>query len=129
MSGSIGSNANFTAAQMTAIRRYCGYTAYAAYGYVLSPDMATLDVQCAAMSASEVQVVLTTFLPNLATLETAILGASANLDTDVAAVWTHNKNEVADRVGLFNYWRRRLCTFIGCVPGPDLRGGACVVRG
>lgn len=117
----------FTAVELTDIRRFAGYTAYAAYGYILSPDMATLDVQLAGMSNEEQDVVRTTFLPALKTLETAVLAASANLDTNVAAVWTHNKNEVSDRVNLFNYMRRRLVTFIGCKPGPDLRG-TMVVR-
>lgn len=114
----------FTAAQLTDIRRFAGYAAFAAFGYVLSPDMATLDTQCANMSDAEQKVVLTIFLPNLYTLETAIVTAAANLATDVAAVWTHNKQEVQDRTALFNLWRRRLCTFVGCVPGPDLGGGS-----
>lgn len=113
----------FTAAELTDIRRFCGYAAYAAWGYVLSPDMATLDVQCEKMSDAEQAVVRTTFLPNLYTLENAIPASSPNLMTDAAGIWTHNKNEVGDRIALFNHWRRRLCTFIGCTPGPDLNGG------
>jgi hypothetical protein len=41
------------------------------------------------------------------------------LDTDQAAVWKHNKDEVRDRAGLFDNWRRRLCG----PPGPDLASG------
>lgn len=61
------------------------------------------------------------YLTNCVTLEAAIAGASDNLDTAVAAVWTHNPNEVADRIGLYNYWRNQLCGFFGCPPGPALR--------
>lgn len=75
------------------------------------------------MLAEEEGVVRTTFLANLTTLETAIPGTSANLDTDAAAVWTHNKNELRDREALYSNWRRKLCGFLGVPPGPDLAGG------
>jgi hypothetical protein len=118
----------FTAAELTDIRRFAGYAAYAAFGYVLSPEMATLDTQCADMSDAEQAVVRTTYLANLYTLETGILTAATNMGTDIAAVWTRNKSEAADRVDLFNSWRLRLCNFIGCVPGKELRGTGRVVR-
>jgi hypothetical protein len=70
------------------------------------------------------------YLTNLATLETAIVGAAANLDTDQAAVWTHNKSEVAERSALFDGWRRRMCGFLGVAPGPALGDGVMrIVRG
>ncbi len=82
------------------------------------------------MSASEESVLINTYLTKLALLETAITDASDNLDTDVAAIWTHNKNEVSDRMNLFNKWRRLMCSFIGIPPGPWLgNGGTRVVRG
>ncbi|GCE85152.1 hypothetical protein [Komagataeibacter diospyri] len=62
-----------------------------------------------------------TFLTQCQTLETAIMGASDNLDTDQAAVWHHNRSEVQDRFGLYNRWRRQLCAFLGVPPGPGLR--------
>jgi hypothetical protein len=71
------------------------------------------------------------YLQTLYTLESAIPAAGANLDTDKAAVWTHNKDEVSDRMTLFDNWRRRLCAFIGVPNGPHLHGGGsnvpCVV--
>ena len=118
----------FTDAETTDIRRFCGYPAYAAFGYVYAADMAVLDTQIAAMSPAEVAVIRTTFLPQLYVMETAIDNAGTNLDTDQASVWTHNKNEVADRTALFNQKRRGLCTFIGVTPGASLRGGGSVVR-
>ncbi len=124
-----GSNSNFTADQVTAIRRYCGFPAYATWGYILGgDDMATLDGQLAGMSPSEVTVVENDYLAVLPGLETAINNATANLDTDKAAVWTHNKQEVSDRIALYNYLRRQLCSFIGIDPGPGLRMGGSVVR-
>lgn len=41
------------------------------------------------------------YLSNLSTLEADIPTASSNLDTDRAAVWYHNKNEVSDRYKLY----------------------------
>jgi hypothetical protein len=64
-----------------------------------------------------------TYLTSLRTLEGAIPGAGGNLDTDQAAVWTHNKGEVQDRSALFDDWRRRLCGFLGVPPGPSLGTG------
>ena len=82
------------------------------------------------MSAAEESVLTDTYLANLYTLESAIPATGANLDTDVAAVWTHSKTEQADRERLFDGWRRRMCYFIGVAPGPSLgTGGNSIVRG
>jgi hypothetical protein len=81
-----------------------------------------LEYRLQHISASEGAVVVNTYLTNLYTLETAIPGTSANLDTDVAAVWTHNKNEQRDRDRLFDSTRRRLCNFLGVEPGPNFGG-------
>ncbi len=131
MSGSLNqSEGVFTAAETTDIRRFAGYPAYGAFGYVWSPGYAYLDTQIAAMAPAEVAVIRTTYLPALYTMETAIDGSGANLDTDSASVWFHNKNEIADRTTLFNQKRRGLCDFIGCPYGPGLTSGAgSVIRG
>ena len=49
------------------------------------------------------------------------MGAGANLDTDQAAVWKHNRDEVAHREGLLALHRRRLAQALGVPPGPNLR--------
>jgi hypothetical protein len=67
--------------------------------------------------------VMRNFLANLYTLEQAIPGAGANLDTDSAAVWVHNRREVRDRAELYAYQRRQLCGFMGIPPGPALGAG------
>ena len=119
----------FTPAEITDIRRFCGFPAFAAFGYVFGAGgMANLDLQIASMSDQEQSVVRVTYLANLATLETAIIGAASNLDTDIAAVWTRNRSEVSDRTSLFNKVRRDLCGFIGIAPGPALSSGGRVVR-
>jgi hypothetical protein len=128
-----------TDAQMTDARRFLGYplngttfivtndqdTVYMRFGMVVM----SLHTRLTNLSDSEVAVA-TTYLTTLNTLEAAIPGAGANLDTEQAAVWRHNKNEVADRSALFDGWRRRFCSFIGIQPGPELgSGGISLARG
>lgn len=126
--------------QKTDVRRYAGYPMIGntptdasrdfAYGWVSPGVWETLYSRLNSMSASEENVLITVYLDKLATLETAITDASDNLDTDVAAIWTHNKNEVSDRMSLFNKWRRQMCSFIGIPLGPWLTKGGCqIVRG
>lgn len=118
----------FTQAELTDIRRFAGFAAFAAWGYIFSGDMATLDTQCAAMSNAEQAVVRLTYLAVLPGLESAVYAAGSNLDTDAASVWTHNKSEVADRTRLYNQCRREMCSFIGVRPGEGLRGAGQTVR-
>ncbi len=118
----------FTDAQITDMRRYCGFPA-AANGNVLFPapwvnvQYLALNYRMYNLSQTEGAVVVT-YLTTLNTLEAAIPGAGANLDTDAASVWTHNKNEVSDRIKLYDGWRRRLCEFLGIQPGPALQGSS-----
>jgi hypothetical protein len=128
-------------AEMTDVRRYCGYQltgttmaitdeqdlVYTWFGMVAM----SLHKRLSSLSASEETVLRTTYLTNLSALESAIPTAGANLDTDEAAVWKHNKMEVSDRSALFDGWRIRMCEFIGIAPGPLLRqkGGVSIARG
>lgn len=126
------STAALTDDEKANIRRFCGYPAYGAgpagfqgwrffqaYGlleYRLGADAATGSSN---MAPAELAI-LRQYLQTLYTLEAAIPGAGGNLDTASAAVWTHNKDEVTDRVALYGTWRRQLCGFIGIPPGPAL---------
>jgi len=58
------------------------------------------------------------YLVTLLSLESAIPRSSENLDTDQAAIWTRNREELRDRAKLFDGWRRRLCGFFGVPIGP-----------
>ena len=113
-----------TDAEMTDVRRYCGYPAYGtgasgmqtwrffqAYGL--------LEFRMRNLSAAEL-VVVRRHLATLAGLEMAVPQAAGNLDTDQAAVWTRNRDEIRDRTRLFDDWRRRLCAFLGIPAGPGL---------
>jgi hypothetical protein len=131
---------SLTSAQMVDVRRFMGYQAVGTtmpitaqqdlvYGFFGMVQM-SLYTRLTTLTSDEEVVLINTYLVNLNTLETAIVGTSANLDTDQAAVWFHNKRERQDREALFDSWRRRLCGFIGFGPGPDLGGsfGAQLVR-
>jgi len=114
----------FTAAEITDIRRFCGYPSLGAAGYFYPVEIGgTLQASLAQLSDAEQAVVRTKYLAVLPGLETAIETAGANMGTDVAAVWTRNRTEAADRRALYNAKRRDLCGFIGVPPGPALAGG------
>lgn len=124
-----------TEAQITDVRRYAGFQASGVPALTANNDIAylvfgtrqmSLVERLSTLSASEEAVLVNTYLANLATLENSIVAASANLDTDEAAVWKHNKNEIADRERLFDGWRRRMCAFLGFAPGPGIGSGAQV---
>lgn len=124
----------FTDQQKVDIRRFCGYPAYGAapvgnMGWRFFAAYGALEYRMVNLSPNEVAVAVT-YLATLNALEQAVPGSSENLDSDGAASWTHNRNEVADRVRLFDGWRRRLCAFLGVPPGEGLgqaSGAALVV--
>lgn len=118
----------FTDQELVDVRRFCGYPAYGDGGVVfpfpwIMRNYLALEYRLQHMSVTEGGVVVNTYLTNLYTIEGAIPTASGNLDTDQAAVWKHNANELRDRDRLFDGWRRRLCRFIGIPPGPEFGGG------
>jgi len=122
MSGTIPNT--FTDAQKTEIRRYCGYPAYGAgaagfESWRFFQAYGTLEYRMNNLSPAETAVSLQ-YLTTLRMLEAAIPTASENLDTESAAAWTHNANEIDDRARLFDSWRRRFCGFLGIPPGPAL---------
>jgi hypothetical protein len=117
----------FTEAQRTDIRRFCGYPAYGAgnagfQGWRFFQVYGLMEYRISNLTGSEETVVLN-YLATLNQLEFAIPTAGANLDTDRAAVWQHNADEVRQRSDLFDDWRRRLCAFLGLPPGPGLGDG------
>lgn len=128
-------------AQQTAdVRRFAGYPSLGidtpadtardfAANWVLPGVYQTLFTRLQNLTPETENTLTNVYLANLYQLEQQILGAAANLDTDVAAVWTRNKSEVGDRTKLFKQWRREMCALIGLVPGPYLgQGGMTVVR-
>ena len=116
-----------TDAQKVDIRRFCGYPAYGAspagnIGWRFFEAYGTLEYRMNNLSTDEI-IVLLDFLNTLYALEAAVPSASGNLDTESAAGWQHNANEVSDRLRLFDSWRSRLCAFLGVPQGPGLVTG------
>ena len=117
----------FKESERTDIRRFCGYPVYGMgsaglQGWRFYQVYGLLDIRLQHLTGSE-EAVARRYLATLATLERQVTDAGANLDTDRASVWTHNRDEVRDRARLFDDWRRRLCGFLGVPPGPALGSG------
>jgi hypothetical protein len=113
--------------ERTDVRRYCGYPAYGAapsgiQTWRFYQVYGLLEFRMNNLSDSELSVVRR-YLGTLQELEAAVPRASDNLDTDQAALWTHNRTETQDRMRLFDDWRRRLCGFFGVPAGPALSDG------
>lgn len=122
MSGSVAGG--FSDAQKVQVRRYCGYPAYGAGAAGFSSwrffqAYGTLEYRLNNLAPAEVAVTLQ-YVSTLETIEAAIPRISENLDTESAAAWTHNADELKDREALFDSWRRRLCGFLGVPLGPAL---------
>ena len=121
----------FTDAEKTDIRRFCGYPAYGAASSNLQnwrffQAYGLLEFRMNNLSDAEATVVRR-YLGTLTMLEFAVPRAGDNLDTDQASVWTRNRDELRDRIRLFDDWRRRLCGFLGIPPGPALADGGLTV--
>lgn len=85
-----------------------------------------LEYRLMHLSSSEV-VIARRYLGTLTSLELAIPAASEGLDTDQASMWTRNKNELTERIRLFDDWRRRLCGFLGIAAGPAIASGTATL--
>ena len=111
----------FTPSQITDLIRFCGYppignltTGFQSIHFFQQQGDFLYKINN--LNTNEGAVVLS-YLTQLNAMEAAIVSSSDNLDTDQAAVWYHNKNELRDRYNLYNSWRRRLCEIIGVYPG------------
>ena len=118
----------FTDQQKIDVRRFCGYLAYGT-GAVVFPypwimrQYQALEYRLDNLTANEITVVTTTYLATLYVLENALETMGATLNVDTAAVFKRNPREMQERTALFNYWRTRLCGFMGVPPGDDFAGG------
>jgi hypothetical protein len=118
----------FTDTEKTDIRRFCGYPAYGEgpagfQSWRFYQAYGLLEFRMNNLSTAEAAIVRR-YLGTLTVLELAIPRSGENLDTDEAAVWTRNRDELRDRAGLFDNWRRRLCGFFGIPAGPALADGS-----
>ena len=122
----------FSEAEKTDIRRFCGYGSYGATstvntGYRYFTNYGLLEYRMNNLQTSEEAVVRDKFLVNLIKLEEDLLLTAGNLDTSKAAVWTHNKNEQADRENLFTSFRVRRAQFFRIPFGESGSGNIRIV--
>lgn len=125
-----------TSAEQVDVRRFMGYSVSGdatsfPFRELVYSDVSymglSIDYRLQHLTSDEETVVRNVYLNRLGSLEKAITDSGDNLDTDAAAVWTHNKNEVRDRTKLYNQWRRELCAFLGFKPGPSLGDGGLTI--
>ena len=121
----------FTDSEKADIRRFCGYPAYGAgasgfQNWRFFQVYGLLEYRMNNLADTEAAVVRR-YLGTLTVLEYAVPRAGDNLDTDQAAVWTRNRDELRDRTRLFDDWRRRLCGFFGIPPGPALTSSGITI--
>jgi hypothetical protein len=118
-----------TAAEIVDARRFLGYSVSGdtdsfPYRELVYSNVSyfglSIDYRLQHLSPEEEAVTRTKFLVPLNKREDEIQCAASRLQTDTAAVWKRNPNEVSDRRGLFNQLRYDLCTFLGFKPGPQL---------
>ena len=125
----------FTEQQKIDIRRHCGFPVFGdnfsasppSFGYRYYKWYLILEYRLVNMAPEEESTVITTYLTPLNTLESAIPTASDNLDTERAAVWYHNKNEVKDRYALYKLWCNRLIEFLGVQTPSKMLSQFCIV--
>ncbi|MDE2024857.1 MAG: hypothetical protein KGJ07_00010 [Patescibacteria group bacterium] len=110
-----------TEQQKVDCRRHCGLPVYGlgvgttppTFGYRYYEWYLIFEYRLNNLSQDEANTLVSVYIATCNTLEQAILGASNNLDTDRAAVWYHNKEEVPDRWKLYKLWCDRLIEFLG----------------
>ena len=111
-------------AEIVDVRRFCGY------GVGSGAALQSLDVQMqstnltlilAAITGDEAAVVRTIYIAQLVQLESDVIAARSDIDTNKAAVWERNPAELVEKEQLFTAWRWRLCYFLSAEPGPGIR--------
>ena len=110
-----------TDSQKDDVRRHCGFPVFGlgvgttppTFGYRYNTWYLILEYRMNNLGQNQANLLVDTYINNCNQLEQAILTASSNLDTDRAAVWYHNKNEVSDRFKLYKLWCDRTIEFMG----------------
>jgi hypothetical protein len=102
-----------TAIEYLSVRRHAGYPAGEATDDPVAAAVLTLTAEAEG-------IIRTTFLPPLNSLEQAIIGSGEGLDTNKAAVWERNPQELLERSMLYRAQRLALCAFLGVPAGPGV---------
>jgi len=106
----------FSEEEKTDIRRFVGYGVFGntpeyPFGWRYYSFSGDLEFKMNYLKPTE-EVVVRKYLVTLNKLEDDIPLVADNLDTDRAAVWYHNKNELKDRESLFTLYRKRLARLL-----------------
>jgi hypothetical protein len=106
----------FTEEEKTDIRRFCGYGVKGKvpeypFGVRFFTFFGDLEYKLDRLLPDE-EVIVRKYLVILIKLEDDLPLVADNLDTDRAAVWYHNKNELSDRNKLFTLYRKKLSSFL-----------------
>lgn len=116
----------FSEAEYVDIRRFCGYAAQgnraanlASYRYFGVYPI--LNFRMTNLVPAERQRVRM-YMAQCYYFESGYVSSADNMDTDKAAVWTHNKKEAQDRYRQFTVWRKRLCSLFQIPAGPGVSG-------
>ena len=112
-------------AERTDARRYLGFPVYGTsasgnQGWQFYQSNGLAEYRLGNLSDAE-EMVVRQYLGTLAALERAIPEVGTCLDTESAAGWVRNPDELVERGRLFDDWRRRFCGFLGISPGPGLQ--------
>lgn len=106
----------FTDTEKTDIRRFVGIGVFGntpeyPFGWRYYQFSGLLEFKINHLQPSE-EAIVRKYLATLNKLEDDIPLVADNLDTDRAAVWYHNKNELADRDRLFTLYRKKLASLL-----------------
>lgn len=108
---------SFSEGEKVDIRRFCGYPVFGAtteyaFGYRYFGFYGLLEFRLNHLKPEE-EVIIREMVADLKNLYADIYSARDNLDTDRAAVWYHNRQEVDHRTDLYERRRRTLCDTLG----------------
>lgn len=123
-----------TTQDMVDVRRHCGFGFLGADSnkslmfFRYWPSYMTLEYRLGHLLDEEIILLQAQYLPNLNQLEIDIYGVRDNVDTKSAAVWHWNEHEASDRIDLYNYHRKMLCSFFQVEPGPFFVSSSGVMR-
>lgn len=114
----------FTDEEKVDIRRFCGYPAFGkkasqAFYFRFSQYYGRLEWLMNNLSSAE-ESVIRDILTDIRQLYADMVDVRENLDTNVAAVWKRNTNELVDRYRLYTFKRLEMCAVFG-IP---YRGGS-----
>lgn len=109
-----------TEQQKVDVRRHCGFPVYGnglsasppSFGYRYYHQYLILEYRMNNLAPEEETTLINVYLNTLNSLESDIPTATDNLDTDRAAVWYHNRDEVRDRFKLYKLLAVRLCDYL-----------------